>query len=111
MEANFVADWSGKIVRVHDAEANPEIVEMVGKSVDDVSKRYGAPTTAYTIPRQTMYWYSKLRNVKGEYVMAIHFEEGKVYQIDAARIGHYCSTPGKLPRSSSLLEWLEWYVL
>ena len=49
--------------------------------------------------------------VKGEYVMAIHFsEEGKVYQIDAARIGHYCSTPGKLPRSSSLLEWLEWYV-
>jgi outer membrane protein assembly factor BamE (lipoprotein component of BamABCDE complex) len=112
VEANFVADWSGKIIRVHHAGASPETDEMVGKSLDDVRKRYGAPTTAYTIPRQTLYWYSKLRNVKGEYVMAIHFsEENKVYQIDADRIGHYCSTPGELPRPSSLLEWLEWYVL
>jgi len=112
VEANFVADWSGKIIRVHHAGASPETDEMVGKSLDDVSTRYGAPTTAYTIPRQTMYWYSKLRNVKDEYVMAIHFsEEGKVYQIDANRIGHYCGTPGKMPRPSSLLEWLEWQVL
>jgi hypothetical protein len=111
VEANFVADWSGKIIRVHLAGASPEAEEMVGKSLEDVRKRYGAPPTAYTIPRQTMYWYSKLRNIKGEYIMAIHFsEKGKVYQIDANRIGHYCSTPGKLPRPSSLLEWLEWYV-
>ena len=43
--------------------------------------------------------------------MAIHFsEDGRVYQIDANRIAHYCRTPGEWPRSSSLLEWLEWYV-
>ena len=64
---------------------------------------------ADTIPRQTMYWYSKLRNIKGEYVMAIHFsEQGKVYQIDAGRIGHG-GMPGEWPRPSNLLEWLEWY--
>jgi hypothetical protein len=111
VEANFVEDWSGKIIRVHHAEASPGTDEMIGKSLAEVRKRYGAPTTAYTIPRQKMYWYSKKRNVKGEYIMAIHFsEEGKVYQIDADRIGHYCSTPGELPRPSSLIEWLEWYV-
>jgi hypothetical protein len=111
VHANFMADLSGKIIRVHHAGASPETEEMVGKSLDDVRKRYGAPPTAYTIPRQTMYWYSKLRNVKGEYVMLIHFNEtGRVYQIDADRIGHYVSTPGEGPRPSSLLEWLEWYV-
>jgi hypothetical protein len=109
--ANFVADMSGKIIRIVHAGASPEIEEMVGKSLDDVRNRYRAPSTACTIPRHTMYWYSKLRNVKGEYVMAIHFSEaGSVYQIDANRIGHYCSSPGKLPRPSSLLEWLEWYI-
>jgi hypothetical protein len=112
VEANFVADWSGKIIRVHHAGASPDTEELDGKPLDDVRKRYGAPTTASTIPRQTIYWYSKLRNIKGEYVMAIHFSEaGRVYQIDANRIGHYCSTPGERPRPSSLLEWLEWYVL
>jgi outer membrane protein assembly factor BamE (lipoprotein component of BamABCDE complex) len=110
--ADFVADWSGKIIRVHHSGTSPETDVMVGKSLDDVRKRYGAPSTAYTIPRQTMYWYSKSRNIKGEYIMAIHFsEEGRVYQIDADRIGHYCSTPGERPRPSSLLQWLEWYVL
>jgi hypothetical protein len=110
--ANFVADLSGKIIGVHHAGASPETEVMVGKSLDDVKKRYGSPSTAYTIPRQTMYWYSKLRNFKGEYVMLIHFSgEGRVNQIDANRIGHYCSTPGEWPRPSSLLEWLEWYVL
>jgi hypothetical protein len=111
VEANFVADWYGKVVRVHPTGANPQTEELLGKSLDDVRKRYGAPTTASTIPRQTMYWYSKLRNIKGEYVMAIHFsKKGTVYQIDADRIGHYCSTPGERPRPSSLIEWLEWYV-
>jgi hypothetical protein len=111
VEANFVADLVGKIIRVHHAGVSPETGEMVGKSLDDLRTRYGAPTTVYTIPRQTMYWYSRLRNIKGEYVMAIHFnEEGRVYQIDADRIGHYCSTPGERPRPLSLLEWLEWYA-
>ena len=111
VKANFVADLSGKIIGVYHAGASPETEEMVGKSLDDVRKRYGAPPTAYTIPRQTMYLYSKLRNVEGEYVMLIHFSEtGRVYQIDANRIGHYLRTPGKWPRPSSLLEWLEWYV-
>jgi hypothetical protein len=110
--ANLVADLSGKVLGVHHARAGRETEQMVGKSLDDVRKRYGAPATAYTIPRQTMYWYSKLRNVKGEYVMLIHFNErGIVYQIDANRIGHYLRTPGEWPRPSSLLEWLEWYVL
>jgi hypothetical protein len=109
--ANFVADLSGKIIRTHHAGVDLETEEMVGKSLADVRKRYGAPPTAYTIPRQTMYWYSRLRNGKGEYVMLVHFSrEGRVYQIDANRIGHYCNTPGELPRPSSLLEWLEWYV-
>jgi hypothetical protein len=50
-----------------------------------------------------------MRSVKGEYVMNVHFDAmGKVYQIDAGRIGHYCGTPGQLPRPSGLLEWLEW---
>ena len=109
--ANFVADLSGKIIRIHHFGVKPEIEAMAGKSLDDVKKRYGAPSTAYTIPRQTIFWYSMLRNVKGEYLMLIHFSGGgRVYQIDADRIGHYCSTPGKPPRASSLLEWLEWYV-
>ena len=108
---NFVANLSGRIIRIQPAGLNSKTDEMVGKSLEDVRERYGAPTTAYTIPRQTNYWYSRLRNVKGEYVMLIHFSgEGKVYQIDADRVGHYCSTPGKRPRTSSLLEWLEWYV-
>jgi SmpA / OmlA family len=112
VEANFVADLSGKIIRVHHFGASPKAEETVGKSLDDVRKRYGAPPTAYTIPRQTMYWYSKLRNIKGEYIMLIHFSEaGRVYQIDAHRIGHYLRTPGEWPRPSSFLEWLEWYVL
>jgi outer membrane protein assembly factor BamE (lipoprotein component of BamABCDE complex) len=46
VEANFVADWSGKVIRVHHAGASPETEEMVGKSLDDLRKRYGAPTTA-----------------------------------------------------------------
>ena len=45
VEANFVADWSGKIVRVHHAGASPETDEMVGTSLDEVRKRYGAPTS------------------------------------------------------------------
>ena len=111
VEANFVADLSGKIIRADHAGANPGAEEMVGKSLDDVRKRYGAPTTAYTIPRQVMYWYSNLRNVKSEYVMLIHFDEmGRVYQIDADRIGRYLRTPGTWPHPSSFLEWLEWYV-
>jgi hypothetical protein len=111
VQANFVADLSGKILRVHHFGASPKTEEMVGKSLDDVRKQYGAPMTAYTIPRQTMYWYSKLRNTKGEYVMLIHFNElGRVYQIDADRIGHYLGTTGKWPRPSGLLEWLEWYI-
>jgi hypothetical protein len=111
VEANFVADLSGKIIRVHHFGESPKNEEMVGQSLDDVRKRYGAPPTAYTIPRQIMYWYSKLRNVKGESVMLIHFSEAnRVYQIDAHRIGHYLRTPGEWPRPSSLLEWLEWYV-
>jgi SmpA/OmlA family protein len=110
--ANFVADLSGRIISTHHAGVSPETEEMVGKSLDDVRMRYGEPSIAYTIPCQTIYWYSKLRNVNGEYVMLIHFnEEGRVYQIDADRIGHYCSSPGERPRPSSLLEWLEWYVL
>jgi hypothetical protein len=111
VSANFVADLSGKIIRVHRFGASPENEEVVGKSLDDVRKRYGAPPTAYTIPRQIMYSYSKLRNVKGEYIMLIHFSEAdRVYQIDAHRIGHYLRTPGQWPRPSSLLECLEWYV-
>jgi SmpA / OmlA family len=87
-----------------------------GMTPEEVTRILGQPLSIEpfggTIPRQTNYWYSRLRNIKGEYVMLIHFsEEGRVYQIDANRIGHYCSTPGKLPRPSSLLEWLEWYVL
>lgn len=109
--AHFVADMSGKIVRNRLAGVNPFTRDMVGKSLDDVRKRHGSPTTVDTIPCQTMYGYSRLRNVKGEYVMLIHFSgEGRVYQIDANRIGHYCGTPGKMPRPSSALEWLEWYV-
>jgi outer membrane protein assembly factor BamE (lipoprotein component of BamABCDE complex) len=112
LNAHFVADMSAKIIGVHNSTASLKTDKLVGKSLDDVKKRYSSPISAYTIPRQTMYWYSKLRNVKGEYVMLIHFSEtGKVYQIDADRIGRYVRTPGEWPRPSSLLEWVEWYVL
>lgn len=111
LEASFVADLSGKIIRGDRLGERPRTEEMVGKSLDDVRKQHGGPPTAYTIPRQTTYRYSKVRNIKGEYVMAIHFNEaGRVYQVDADRIGHYLRTPGEWPRPSSFLEWLEWYV-
>ena len=84
---------------------------MVGKSLDDGRQRRGTPERDDTIPRQTIYLYSKLRHVKGEYVLPFHFnEKGKVYQIDANRIGYYCSTPGEPPRPSGFLEWLEWHL-
>ncbi len=106
----------GKFSSIRNGMTPEEVTGILGQPLSIVPingevKRYGEPPIAYTIPRQTMYWYSKLRNVKGEYVMIIHFNEaGRVYQIDSNRIGHYCSTPGEHPRPSSLLEWLEWYV-
>jgi outer membrane protein assembly factor BamE (lipoprotein component of BamABCDE complex) len=108
---NFVADLSGKIKSGYHYDSKSRTDEMVGKSLDEVRRRYGTPEMDYTIPRQTIYLYSKLRNVKGEYVMLVHFnEEGKVYQIDADRIGYYCSTPGEPLHPSGFLEWLEWHL-
>src|SRR4051812_1297959 len=48
--AHFVADLSGKIIRVYRAGTKLESEEMVEESLDDVEKRYGAPRNAYTIP-------------------------------------------------------------
>ena len=104
--------WS-KFSSIRNGMTPGEVTRILGQplSIEPFDGEIHWDYSAYTIPRQTMYWYSKLRNIKGEYIMAIHFsEEGKVYQIDADRIGHYCSTPGALPRPSSFLEWLEWYV-
>ena len=106
--------WS-KFSSIRNGMTPVEVTRILGQplSIEQFSGGlYGSPPNAYTIPRQTMYWYTRLRNVKGEYVMLIHFDEsGKVYQIDADRIGHYCATPGNSPRPSSFLEWFEWYVL
>jgi hypothetical protein len=106
---NLVADMSGKILRADRDWPEPGTEKMVGKSLDDIRKLYGSPPIDYTIPRHTLYWYTKMRGIKGEYVMNVHFDaNGKVYQIDAGRIGHYIGTPGQMPQPSGWLEWLEW---
>jgi outer membrane protein assembly factor BamE (lipoprotein component of BamABCDE complex) len=80
-----------------------------GMTPEEVTRILGPPLSIEPFPRQTMYWYSRLRNVKGEYVMLVHFSDaGKVYQIDADRIGHYCRAPGEPLHPSGFLEWLEW---
>src|SRR4051794_26186382 len=78
----------GKFSSIQNGMTPEEVTGILGhplsrEPINGEVKRYGEPPIAYTIPRQTMYWYSKLRNVKGEHVILIHFNEaGRVYQID-----------------------------
>lgn len=86
--ASFVADLSGKVIEADHGIKSEEARKLIGGPLEEVRKRYGEPPSVYTIPWQTNYWYSRMRNVEGEYVMLIHFDEaGRVYQIDAQRIG------------------------
>lgn len=67
------------------------------------------PDQASRVPGGSLYWYSKMRGVKGEYVRSFLLDrKDSVVEIHAGRIGHYLGVPGESP--SSFLEWLEWYV-
>ena len=81
-----------------------EVTRLIGKPM--VVQEFQA---SGDVPHVTLYWYSLMRNVKGEYVRSIVFDDdGLVRQVNGGRLGHYLGVEGERP--ASLLEYLEWYV-
>jgi hypothetical protein len=109
-EITFHADLQGKIQAVYGDHLALGLKpgEMVGRSLDEVKKRFGEPTVL-TAPDRDLYWYTKCSNSKGDYIRFIVVnDDGLVGSVEAGRVGHYIEIDGKRPSPSSIIEWLEW---
>ncbi len=100
------ADLAGKIVEAWGEHEGVQPGEFLGRPLDDLEARLGPPAERSRRPDRALYWYSKMRGRKGEYVRIVEVDAaGKVWATQAGRVGFYVGEADR--KQQNWLEWLE----